>query len=207
MSLDWRKAEKLLYAPATTPSLIDVPNQRHLVVHGEGSPDDPAFKAAIEVLYSLSYALKFAPRKGMVIQNYLTYAVYPLEGLWDLKPEAYGKAQWEKTDLRYTLSIRQPDFITPEHIDALLPGLFKKNPHLDYRTVALVELESQWCVQMLHRGPFADEPHSFERMEAFCAENGLERITKTHREIYLSDFTKTAPQNLKTILRIPIKKR
>jgi hypothetical protein len=207
MKLDWRKSEKALFAPSTEPSEIVVPTQHLLSVQGEGSPDDPAFKAAIEILYSLSYALKFAPRKGVVIDNYVEYAVYPLEGLWDLKPEAYGKAQWDRADLRYTLSIRQPEFITTAHLEAVIPGLRKKNPHLDYALVSLTTVESTHCVHVMHQGPFADEPATFERMAQYCDEHGLERVGKTHREIYLSDFTKTAPQNLKTILRIAVKKR
>ena len=207
MSLDWRKAEKVLYAPAKTPTLIEVPTQTLLCVEGQGSPDDPAFKSAIDLLYSTSYALKFAPRKGLVIEGYVEYAVYPLEGLWDLKPEAYHQPSWTKDDLRYTLSIRQPDFITQAHLESMLPALVKKNPELDYSLLQLKTVHQGLCVQIMHTGPFADEPASFERMEVFCAENNLERIRRTHREIYLSDFTKTDPQNLKTILRIAVKKR
>ena len=57
------------------------------------------------------------------------------------------------------------------------------------------------CVQMLHLGRFEDEPASFEKMEAFAKEHGLERRSKVHREIYLSDFRKTAPEKMKTVLR------
>jgi len=142
-----------------------------------------------------------------VIDGYVEYAVYPLEGLWDLKPEAYHQPSWTKDDLRYTLSICQPDFITQAHLDWVLPALIKKNPELDYSLLQLKTNHPGLCVQIMHTGPFEDEPASFERMEMFCEENGLERIGKTHREIYLSDFTKTSPQNLKTILRIAVKKR
>jgi hypothetical protein len=207
MILDWRQAERMLYAPSQEPCEVDVPAHHQLSVMGEGSPDDPAFKTAIETLYSVSYALKFAPRKGVVIEHYVEYAVYPLEGLWDLKPEAYGKAQWARADLRYTLSIRQPAFITPTHLEAILPGLIKKNPHLDYAKVSLTFMDSSQCVHAMHKGPFADEPATFERMARYCDDHGLQRVGKTHREIYLSDFAKTAPKNLKTILRIAVKKR
>ena len=57
---------------------------------------------------------------------------------------------------------------------------------------------------MLHVGPFDDEPASFEQMEAFCKEEGLTRLSKDHREIYLSDFRKTAPEKLKTVLRFRV---
>lgn len=58
---------------------------------------------------------------------------------------------------------------------------------------------------MLHVGPFDDEPGSFEKMRQFCAANGYGRNSMLHREIYLSDPRKTAPDKLKTVLRFSIK--
>jgi hypothetical protein len=45
---------------------------------------------------------------------------------------------------------------------------------------------------------------SFARMEAFAETIGLKRLSKIHREIYLSDARKTSPEKLKTILRFKI---
>ena len=42
-------------------------------------------------------------------------------------------------------------------------------------------------------------------MTAFCETNELIRTTLKHREIYLSDFRKTAPKKLKTTLRYFVK--
>ena len=59
-------------------------------------------------------------------------------------------------------------------------------------------------VQILHVGPFSTEPESLQKMaevmqaKAFL-KNGL------HHEIYLSDFNKTEPSKLRTILREPVK--
>ena len=55
----------------------------------------------------------------------------------------------------------------------------------------------------MHIGPFADEPRTLALMEAYAAEHGYTYRGK-HHEIYLSDFRKTAPEKLKTILRHPI---
>lgn len=60
-------------------------------------------------------------------------------------------------------------------------------------------------LQMLHVGSFDNEATSFAKMEAFCEENNLERLSKNHKEIYLSDFKKVAPEKLKTTLRFEIK--
>ena len=65
------------------------------------------------------------------------------------------------------------------------------------------------CVQMMHIGPYDDEPASVAMMNAFLEENGY--ITdinenRRHHEIYLSDPRRVAPEKLKTVVRHPIKK-
>ena len=57
---------------------------------------------------------------------------------------------------------------------------------------------------MLHQGPYDNEPESFKMMESFLNERGLKRLSKDHREIYLSDARKTVPEKLKTVLRIKV---
>jgi hypothetical protein len=42
-------------------------------------------------------------------------------------------------------------------------------------------------------------------MENYAGEQGWERLSKTHREIYLSDFRKVPAEKLKTVLRFKIK--
>ena len=52
-----------------------------------------------------------------------------------------------------------------------------------------------------HTGLFDDEPESFRKMDLFLKENHLIRKGHTHREIYLKDMSRTAPEKMKTILR------
>lgn len=59
-------------------------------------------------------------------------------------------------------------------------------------------------VQMLHVGRFEDEVISFNKMEAYAEKEGLTRLSKVHREIYLTDARKTAPEKLKTVLRFQV---
>lgn len=68
-------------------------------------------------------------------------------------------------------------------------------------------LEDGLCVQMMHIGSYDDEPASFQLMEQFCEEENLTRIDLTHKEIYISDPRKTAPEKLKTVLRIRVAER
>lgn len=53
----------------------------------------------------------------------------------------------------------------------------------------------------MHIGKYDDESASFAQMETFAHENNLERISMTHREIYISDPRRGNPEKLKTVLR------
>lgn len=80
----------------------------------------------------------------------------------------------------------------------------QKKPHPLLNKVRFNRIEEGLCVQMLHIGPYDDEPQSFSIMEDYCAQNNLRRITKIHREIYLSDARKTQPEKVKTVLRFKV---
>lgn len=72
-----------------------------------------------------------------------------------------------------------------------------------------VTIEEGLCVQIMHIGPFDEEPKSVAIMDEFLEENGYvndineERL---HHEIYLSDARKVLADKWKTIIRHPIKK-
>ncbi|KAF0227038.1 MAG: hypothetical protein FD133_684 [Erysipelotrichaceae bacterium] len=198
---DWKKDEKHIYAPKAFPMRLNVPSYKYLSIQGKGTPGSDAFQSAVEALFSLSYGLKFAPRKGLVIEGYVDYAVYPLEGLWDLTDEAKTRSNWTKEDLVYTLMIRQPDYIQDHHVDEIKQR-FKLTKDCPYDQVKFEVIEDGECMQILHMGSFDTEALSFEIMDNTLKELGQKRKVKAHKEIYLSDFTKTKPENLKTILRI-----
>ncbi|WP_257787738.1 hypothetical protein [Jeotgalibaca sp. PTS2502] len=42
-------------------------------------------------------------------------------------------------------------------------------------------------------------------MDAYAAEQGYERLSLRHKEIYLSDFRRTKAENLKTVLRYQVR--
>ena len=70
-------------------------------------------------------------------------------------------------------------------------------------------IEEGLCVQMMHIGPFDDEPASVALMDSYIAEQGYENdfsSSRLHHEIYLSDARKVAPEKWKTVIRHPIRK-
>ena len=77
--LDLKKSLKDLYNPsAKTVSEVVVPPMNFIMVDGTGDPNNLAeFQPRAEVLYALSYTLKFASKQ----QLGQDYSVLPLEGL------------------------------------------------------------------------------------------------------------------------------
>ncbi|MEX1249011.1 MAG: GyrI-like domain-containing protein [Anaerolineales bacterium] len=207
--LDLKKQYKNLYNPsAKEVTVVKVPRFNFIMVDGTipaNTPVDeaPDYLGAIETLYGLSYTLKFMIKKRKV--NPIDYPVMPLEGLW-----------WTKdSHLKFTVSHSDPWFFTalimqPEPVSAALVAeareqlRAKKNPPLLDNARFEVFGEGA-CMQVMHIGPYSEEPATIARMVAFAAENGYATHGK-HHEIYLGDPRRTAPAKLKTVLRHPIKK-
>lgn len=209
---EWRKAEKALYIPKAKPELIEVPPQKFITLYGEGNPNSEPFVECIGALYSLGYGIKMTlkmaqQQEAAVPADYCDYTVYPLEGIWDISDAAKqaGRGFVSKDDLVFTLMLRQPDFVEPSYFEQILERVKLKKPHPLLDDVKFETITDGPCIQMLHVGLYDNEPATFEQMEAFAERQGVERKSKVHREIYLSDFRKTAAEKLKTVLRFQLK--
>ena len=197
MKHEWRRHEKALYGAGKTPGLVDVPAQKFIVISGRGDPNGEDFSARISALYPLAYALRsvFKARDE-------DYAVYPLEGLWS---GAVQGGAVVKSELEYELMIRQPDAATEDEFSEALDRTRRRKPSPLLDEVRFGAITDGRCVQMLHTGPYDDEPASFALMADFAAANGLERAGAGHREIYLNDAKRTEPAKLRTILRFSVR--
>ena len=81
---------------------------------------------------------------------------------------------------------------------------------LDCSLAEFLTIEEGLCVQIMHIGPFDNEPSTVALMDQYIAENGYANDmneNRLHHEIYLSDARKAAPEKWKTIIRHPIRKR
>lgn len=210
--LDYKKAYKELYQPKTKPSIIAVPEMIFIAVDGEGNPNTcPEYKAAIEVLYGLSYAIKMSKMNGTQPAGYFEYVVPPLEGLWQVDGVDFdGMNVTDKDKFKWISMIRQPEFVTEEVFEQAKLVLQKKKPALDLSKARLMKMTEGLCVQIMHKGSYDDEPASIEQMKRFLDENGyIEDFSegRFHHEIYLSDPRKCSTDKLKTVIRHPIKKK
>ena len=84
---------------------------------------------------------------------------------------------------------------------------------LDTTAAELLTIDEGLCAQIMHLGPYDDEPATVALLDAFVAEQGLANDMsdtaegRHHHEIYLSDPRRTAPEKLKTVLRHPVRAR
>lgn len=206
MKHEWKKKEKEIYLPKNEPEIIEVPEFKFFTIEGEGNPNDDFFPEYIGVLYSLSYAVKMSPKKGMEPDGYFEYTVYPLEGVWDINEEAkiLNKGKIDKNDLVFKLMIKQPEFVDEQFAAKILESVKEKKPHELLNKVKFEKIEEGKCVQMMHLGSYDNEPESFKIMESYAERENLIRKSKVHREIYLSDARRVAPEKLKTVLRFQV---
>ena len=200
--VDYRKTFKKLYIPGTSPEITEVPSFRFAAIEGEGDPNSDEFAEATGALYSFSYTVKMSYKSKDVPSGYYDYTVFPLEGVWDLVDKT--KPVEEKSNYKYTIMIRQPDFLTDELFERLISELKKKKPDVCFDRIRYITVTEGECCQMMHLGSYESERETFDIMEDFCRDKGYKRSEMTHREIYLSDPRKTAPEKLKTVIRFRV---
>ena len=205
-TLDLRSMYKHLYAPsAKQPVIVDVPLLHFVSVEGAIEPgqspgSSPSFAAALEALYGISYTLKFLCKQRA--ENPIDYPVMPLEALWWIEGGEFDIRRPDNWCWR--AMIMQPEPITPAVFAEGLDKLRKKRgeqPAFDLLRFA--PFQEGLCVQIMHVGPYSEEPATLDRMNAYAAANGY-RLRYDHHEIYLGDPRRADPAKLKTVLRHPV---
>lgn len=206
---DFKKEYKDLYLPKQKPVLIDVPKMHFIMVDGKGAPGSEQYQNAMELLYSLTFTIKMSKMTGEQPVGYFEYVVPPLEGLWWSEKGALDTSM-PREEWLWTSMIRQPEFVTQDSYRWAVEKATQKKPELDFSLARFEELEEGMCVQMMHVGPYSEEERSMALMRRFLEENGWMDASgrdRKHHEIYLGDPRKTAPEKLKTVLRIPVAKK
>ena len=199
--VDVKKELKHLYhASAKEVVQVDVPAMNFLMVDGEGDPNTSlAYADAVEVLFMVSYTLKFMVKKGELA---IDYGVMPLEGLW-WADDMTRFSPDDKSNWKWTAMIMQPSFVTYENIDQALSEVKKKKSPAAISKVRFTSWPEGKCVQIMHIGPFSEEGPTIEKLHRFIDVSNRQRTGK-HHEIYLSDIRKADPKKWKTIIRQPM---
>ena len=210
MAFDFKKEYKEFYLPPAKPVIVTVPKANYIAVRGKGDPNEEggAYHQAIGILYAVAYTLKMSYKTDHRIDGFYDYVVPPLEGFW-WQEGVDGIDYSDKSTFCWISVIRLPDFITKADFDWAVETASKKKK-IDCSGAEFLAIDEGLCVQIMHIGPFDNEPATVALMDRFLEENGYENdlsATRLHHEIYLSDARKVAPENWKTVIRHPIKKK
>lgn len=205
--LDLRKELKHLYNPsAKIVDVVNVPKFIFLMLDGKIGPGETIetsqeFQNAIQALYGASYTLKFTSKLRK--KNPIDYPVMALEGLWWTASGEFDFSK--KEDWRWTMMILQPKHITEKMLQDALKRLKEKRDNPSLSKLRLEGFHEGLSMQIMHVGPYSEEPRTIEKMKNFAQENGYSLRGK-HHEIYLGDPRRAKPEKLRTILRHPIEK-
>jgi hypothetical protein len=198
---DLKKELKNIYTAKEKPEFVNVPEINYLTYTGRGEPGGVAYTEGLGALYTAAYTLKFASKK-----KGRDFTVMGLEGLWwwdDLGivnlEDAPPRDTWNWMSL-----IAVPDFVTSVMLEDAIPEMIKKKGKT-LEKVRFERINEGLCAQILHIGPYSDEPRSQKALHGFIAQQGY-RLRGRHHEIYMGDPRRTPPEKLKTILRHPVEK-
>ena len=204
--LDLTKTDKIYYKAKTTPEIVFIEKANYISLTGKGDPSGKDFSEKIQALYTTAYIIKFMLKE---VNN--DFVVPKLEALWGFDNEKYASVSMDeapqkipRSEWNYRIMIRMPDFVTQEQTEEAIAIATNKKQNALAKTIEFFEMEEGKVIQILHIGPFETEPQTLKKIQEFSTENNLLQ-NGLHHEIYLSDFRKTAPEKLKTILREPVK--
>jgi hypothetical protein len=204
--IDVRRELKQFYNPPITQiSIADVPAMNFIMIDGAGDPNKSReYQDAIESLYSISYAIKFMVKK----EKSIDYSIMPLEGLWwtdDMNLfSPNNKAIW-----KWTSMIMQPEYVSEDLYNRVMEQVVKKKGLPSLSKSRFQSFLEGLSVQIMYIGLFAEEGATIEKLHNYIRENGyvFDGAIRKHHEIYLSDFRKTAPEKLKTVIRQPMARK
>ncbi|MCQ6306727.1 GyrI-like domain-containing protein [Bacillus cereus] len=136
-----------------------------------------------------------------------TTTISPLEGAWF--EEDQSAHSWEES-LLGKMMMQQPTFITEKIFHSAKKSVLSNltNPEIQsyIHKAYLKIIEARFVVQMLHIGPYENEPPFLRKMIAYAETQGFIPTSNIHHEVYLKDIRTVSSDKYETILRIPLQK-
>jgi hypothetical protein len=196
--LDLVRHYKEYYTAKNIPTVVNFDLVKYITILGKGEPAGEAFIEALEALYPLAYGIKNAYKK-----QDKDFGVAKLEGLWWVESRKLA-LETPREEWYWKLLIRMPDYVEKNVFEEAKERVIKKKGIEKIKSIKLETITEGKCVQIMHIGPYSEEPITIKAMKVYYTENNYTE-NGLHHEVYLSDPRKTAPEKMKTILRQPIK--
>lgn len=193
-TIDFAKELKPLYTAKKKIEEVNAERGIYLIIEGRGEPGGEAYVEAIGKLYAVAYTLKFALKAEGVVD----FKVPKLECLWLFDdPEKLPREQWP-----WRLQIRIPDEVKSPQLRQTIKGIREKKGE-DCSMVRRRSWKEGRALQVLHVGPYESLGETYGRLHSEVETLGYRERGPAH-EVYISDPRRTAPERLKTIVRMPI---
>lgn len=199
IKFDIKKEYPQLYRATTKKiSQIVVPKLKYIAIDGIGNPTVLEFKDKSKLMFAINKSLrKYYQNEG------ITFSGSKLEGIWDTYDNSHFDVT-RKQMIKYTLMMLQPPILTEEILEKVKAELLAKTNNSYILDVYFKEFEEGKCIQMLHIGPYNTEINSTKEIMEYITVANL-KLSGFHHEIYLNKPEYVAPENLKTIVRYPVK--
>jgi hypothetical protein len=194
--IDFARSHKALYTATSKIKEVDVDKGTYLSIKGVGAPGGPDFTECIGKLFALVYTAKFS----LKFAGEMDFAVSRLECLWWEDPGKLPPDQWP-----WQLILRIPDALKETRLKKLRREILEKKG-MDTSAVERWVWKEGPCLQVMHVGPYSEVGPVFSALCQHAMDNGMEAAGPGH-EIYISDPRRVPPERLKTIVRMPVKKR
>jgi hypothetical protein len=200
-TIDFSKSLKELYTAKNKPHLVTANRGFFFAVDAVGAPGGKEFELAIGALYGLVYTVKFMLKR----EGRLDFKVSKLECLYMSDPEKVAMDDW-----RWRMLIRVPETVTLQELkaakDICMERAEKKGEKIDVSPVKRISFKEGPAVQVMHVGPYEQLCQSYRLLQEHAVAGGL-HVTGPAHEIYISDPRRVPPERLKTIVRLPLRRR
>jgi hypothetical protein len=180
---------------------LSIPSRRYLAIDGTEPPGSSEFRDAVATLYPVAYTLHFALKeRGIEEPIGALQGLYWLGGQEPTRVDEFRGALDGRGGWRWRLLLPIPDSAASDDVEAAIRAVRSKKepPRIDELWV--LHWEEGAVAQMVHVGPYSDEPATIARIDQAVADAGL-RTRGIHHEIYLSDPSRARPDRMRTLLR------
>lgn len=189
------------FAASDEPELVRSPATRYVFITGAGAPGDDEYYRKKALIVDIARALAPAASPGASDPVAEGQYWYP-EGSTPVGIADFYSVN-PVSELQYRLMAAVGATTTEKDIAAARDAAASPSDIAQDR-LELFDLPEETAVQVMHRGPFANELATLNRLGQFAERAGLAR-NGPHREMYLDAYTSETPQDtLRTILRDPV---
>ena len=201
LKIDLTKSDPTYYKAKSEPQLVELGEHYYLTISGQSSPENDLFLNAMGTIYPVAYGIKFLCKAE---DN--DFTVPKMECHWFVNGDTAAQKLFDQTprdEWMWQTKIRMPEFVEHDHFFRAMHNAKAKKPEINFDSLKFELIKEGMCAQILHLGSYDEEGPNIEKLHAFIDEQGY-KISGYHKEIYLNDPRRVAPEKLKTIIRYQV---